>query len=486
MNKKPNKKPSNLVNILANLSKFELNKLRKFITSPYFNKNEKVILLFDLINKDIRAQRDLKKEQYFKKIFKTTSYNDQQYRNLNSELFKLVIKFLAQEEYEKAHANQANFLIKAVKEKNLFQVYDKAVSTAHKWMDKHKLRNSEYYLQRYKLENNIFKLTSEFEKKTKIKKNHEHLDILEINDQLDYFYMTEKLRYYNSYLSWKTMSKITYDFPYIDKVLAIVKTYKKSLPPALQIYYSVYKISIDSNDVKSYQDLKVQIHDYLNHFDKYEAYVVYSFLLNFAIKQINKGNADFYEELFELYNFAIDQKIIFENDYLSPTSYRNTVTLALRLKKFDWAAKHIPIYAQYIKEKHRDNAYKYNLARLYFYEKQYDKVLETVREVEFNDPLYANMSKSMILVSYYELYDEEALEYYADSFNAYMRRSKGISDRVRKEYLNLIKFIKRMNKARYNPSLLVKLKKEILNSKELASKQWFLEKLEHVKIDEHE
>ncbi len=139
-----------------------------------------------------------------------------------------------------------------------------------------------------------------------------------------------------------------------------------------------------------------------------------------------------------------------------------------------------------IDPKFRQNALYFNLARLFFYKKDFKKVIETVREVEFKDPIYANVSKTLIMLSYYELYDEEALTYFSESFTAYMRRSKGISDKVKKDFLNLIKFTKKMSKARYDKNLLPKIKQEIMDTKQLASRPWFLEKLKDVKLPNEE
>ena len=294
--------------------------------------------------------------------------------------------------------------------------------------------------------------------------------------------MIEKLRYYNSYLSWKTITKIEYEFPYIDKVIAIVKTYRKILPPALQIYYHIYKISIDNSDTRSYFDLKSLIKQHFELFDKYEQAMVYSFLLNFTIKQVNKGSSTFFEEVIEVYVDGIDSKAIFEDGYLSPTSFRNVVSTGLLLKRFDWTKQFINEKLQFIQEAYRDNAFKYNMARYYFYIKDYKKLIESLREVEFDDNLYAALSKSMLLVAYYEQFEEEALINYAESFAAWLRRTAGLTDKVRADLKKLIKFIKILNKARYQPNLLPALKQDIINSKALPSRQWFLDKLKDIKL----
>ena len=89
----------------------------------------------------------------------------------------------------------------------------------------------------------------------------------------------------------------------------------------------------------------------------------------------------------------------------------------------------------------------------------------------------------MLLVSYYEQFEEEALLNFSETFNAYIRRTPGLSDDRRNIFKKLIKFVKILHKGRYQPEVLPKLKKDIINTPALPSRQWFLEKLEHIKIE---
>lgn len=479
-------KENNLLTLLKNLSPYEMNKLRKFIVSPYFNKSEKIITFFDALKADILKKKLKNKEHYYKLIYLNQSFNDQKFRNLNSDLFQLTLKFLAQEEYEKDHQSQANNLIISVKERDLKALFEKSISTAYKWMDKIYYQDGNTYLQKFNLEKNIFNLTTEFEKKTAIRKNERGLAVLKINDHLDYFYMIEKLKYYNSYLSWKKIVNVEYEFPYINRVLAIVKTHKTELPPALQIYFEMYKIAINDKNKEGYENLKKLIFKYSNLFRHEDNKEQYEALINYSVRQINVGNSEYYEDLLSIYNKGIDTEALLEKGQLSPTSFRNICFLSLRMQKIEWTENFINEKIHLVESQFRENAYKFNLSRLYFYKKEYNKVIETVREVEFNDPLYAYMSKTMIMLSYYELYDDEALSYFADSFATYMRRSKSSSEKVRRDYLNFIKYMKKMVRARYETKLYPNIKKELLQLSHIASKPWFLEKLKDVKLPNEE
>lgn len=473
---------SNLIILLSSFSVYEMNKFHKFVISPYFNKSESIIRFFERLKIDLAKNQLQEKPDYFEIVFDSKEYDDQKFRNLVSDLFHLGLQFLAQEEFAEDNRYKANKLLTSVGNRELKKLFDKAISTSQKWTKKSELRDGNFFLNSFNIEKNILNLESEFDIKTRSKKGSVEEDILRINDNLDYFYMIEKLKYYNTYLSYKKIFKSTQDFPYVDKVLAIIKMHEKDLPVALRIYYEIYKTSVNPEDIKSYHNLKVLVKRYYHLFDEKDAKNMFESLVNFTIKQINNGNTSFHEEFLTVYEEGIINGVILDKGKLSPTSFRNVVTIAARSKKFDWTTKFIEKNINLIDLKHRDNAYQYNLAIVYFYSKDYKKVIEVLREVEFEDPLYANMSKTMVMVSYCELFDDEALFYFADSFSMYLRRSKNLSDFRKREFQNLIKFIKKLSKGRYDPSILPKLKEDVMNTKELASKQWLLDKLENVKL----
>ena len=82
-------KSSKLYSILEYFDKYEQNRLRKFIISPYFNKNEAIIALLDLLFEQINNDRieDFEKEVLWHKIYSEKTYDDILFRK---KLFRLI------------------------------------------------------------------------------------------------------------------------------------------------------------------------------------------------------------------------------------------------------------------------------------------------------------------------------------------------------------------------------------------------------------
>ena len=55
--------------ILQSFDKYEVNRLRKFLQSPYFNMNEAIVELFEIFVKDIfaKSNKELSKEIIWEK-----------------------------------------------------------------------------------------------------------------------------------------------------------------------------------------------------------------------------------------------------------------------------------------------------------------------------------------------------------------------------------------------------------------------------------
>lgn len=477
-----NHRTTKLYQTLEKLDAYTFNRFEKFLASPYHNSNKRLILLNSILKDEILKNKKQSKEKIYYKLYPNKTFNDQKLRLDFSDLLKLFVSFSGYETYRSNPISRANSELQGISNLKLKSLYSNSIKSITTKFNKSVLRNSNYFLEKFKLETLIFELTTEFEKKSKI--NKKVINYLEINRNLDYFYLIEKLKWYCSYLSWTLIGPNFQEIRYIDVILEIIESLNEDIPVELKIFHKVYKTVIDLDDSESYYELKELVFNYYQLFNSIEAKELYGSLINYCVRRANKGHIEYIAEIIEIYDIGIKNKVLLEKNHITPTAMRNIVGAALRVNKFDWTEKFIEENIHLVEEKYRQNALKFNLARIYFYKKEFEKVIETIREVEFNDNLYSNVSKTMLLASYYELEDEDALFYFADSFSIYLKRNRRLSDRVRREYLNLVKFTKKLSKARYKPSILVKLKKEIIEIKELASRKWFLEKLKELNIDE--
>ena len=174
----------------------------------------------------------------------------------------------------------------------------------------------------------------------------------------------------------------------------------------------------------------------------------------------------------------LKKEIIIANGEISPWYFRNIVVVALRLGEYAWTEDFIIKYQDFLEEDFRRNTVTYNLAQLYFYQKKYEKVIEQLQNVEYDDITYSLNSKTMLMATFYELDDIDPLFSLMESFRTYLNRQKSLPPSKARDYLNLIRFTKRL--VRLIPKdhdAINKLKEDVLKEKGAVNANWLLEKI---------
>lgn len=465
---------SKLYSILEHFDKYEQNRCRKYIQSPYFNKNETLCELFEILISYINSNKklDLAKENIWKKISPKQTYNDVRFRKHLSDLLKLVEGFLAQQAFEDNPLHQATYLIEAVGKKKMDKLYNSTMKSARRLSSQQEHRPATYFYYQYEIEKNFYDLT-EFETRRADRTNME-----EIANNLDAFYLAEKLRIYCAVLTQQYFVSQEYELLFIEEIISHIKKYNYDHIPPISLYYQVYLTTVDNENLDHYFKLKALLEEHALKFPKHEALTIYYSAINYCIRKVNSGNQKFLQELFEVYNGCINKEIIFVNDELSPWTFKNIIVIALRLGKFKWTKNFIFNYNEKIPEGFRENAVTYNLAQLYFYQKEYDKVKEQLRNVEYEDVSYNLNSKTMLLATYYEMDEMEPLHSLIDSFRAYLNRHKDIPAKRRGNYLNLLKFTKKLTKIMPGDKKSIdRLNKDIEEASGIVSVKWLKEKI---------
>ncbi len=463
-----------LYSLLESFDKYEHNRLLKFISSPYFNKNQAIIDLYKSLRTAIFSKKNISlgKEKLWKKVYKGEDYDDVRFRKLVSDLLKLVESFMAQQIYEENPLHQATYLIEAVGKRKIEQLYNSTMRTARRLSEKQEYKPASYYFYQYQIEKNYYDLT-----RTKFKRD-ERTNFEEIINNLDWFYLAEKLKYNCNILSQKTLVSHDYSLLFIDEIIEHIYKYNYDQIPPIAIYFQIYLMLSDFEEEKHFQNLKKLIETHITEFPQDDASYIYNYAFNYCIRKVNRGKGYFMKEFFELYQYALKEDVILVNGELSPWHFKNIVLAALRLGKYVWVKKFIKDYSVKLPETMRENALSFNLAQLYFYKKDYDNVKSMLQEVEYEDLSYNLNSKSFLLMTYYETDDFEPLESLLESFKVYLNRHKDIPESRRNLYMNLIRFVKKLTRLMPGDKKAIEtIKKEVDETKGIASEKWLKEKI---------
>ena len=180
----------------------------------------------------------------------------------------------------------------------------------------------------------------------------------------------------------------------------------------------------------------------------------------------------------DLYQTGLDTEALINDGEISRFAYKNIVALALKLHKYEWVKNFIEDYTPYLHSKYRDSNRNYNLARLYFVKKEYQKAMPMLAQVDDSDLLLNLDSRVMLLKMYYEMKEYDALDNLMTSFRIMLLRKKKNIGYHQQHYLNLLRFIKKMVRLNpYDKVAIAQFRDKVKASPVVAERVWILEVL---------
>ncbi|MES2621320.1 MAG: hypothetical protein V4615_10755 [Bacteroidota bacterium] len=467
-----------LFQLLQTLSVYELNRFGKFLNSPYFNEDERLMKLFETLAPHFKQQTHALLEQ--KKIWSTIhtgkKFEQLKFARLFSDLLKKLEEFLVVDKLKQNESRRHRNLLSHLTEKKLGKHYPESARLARKKLEATAHRDGEYYLQLFKLESaeNIF---IETQNQRTTEKN-----LLQTIEALDAFYLINKLSYLAAILHYKNFLALEGDVKLMNEVLAHLKKNDYSHIPAIAIHYRIVLSLMEPENEAHFQELKKRLAENYSLFQKTASRNMYAFAINFCIRRINFGKLEYVKELLALYQQMLQTKLMTDEEgNLSQFDYKNIVTVGLRAGDVSWTESFIRDYKNHIPKAERQNAYTFNLAKLYFYQKKYDKVLPLLQDVLYSDIFYQLDSKVTLMKAYYELGEYLPMMSLKESFRILLRRKKIISEQNRVNYMNFLRFTMKLYRADVKEKQKVTdLKKQITTSTNVADKSWLMEKIQEI------
>jgi hypothetical protein len=463
-----------LYEILASLSVYELNRLRKYVASPFFNEKANVLHLLDNLlpffkqkNADDTPVRLPTKELLWASLHTQKVYNDVHFRRMCSDLVALCLDFFAYLELEKSKSRLNNFSLPQLRQRKLAKQHESTSETVADILSKNTYRNADFYYENYRLAENI-----NIQKQQSANRTADN-NLLEITENLDIFYLAQRLNYTCNIISLQNVMKIQMEMVGLTQIIALAEQPIYSEIPLIRLYMATLRILLYPDDITYFEHLKAILLQYGNTVTVSEQRELYTFALNYCIRKINLGKADFYQEIFNLYEYVLEKEILLKDGELPAWDYKNIVTLGLRLREYAWIEHFIQYYTPLLPPDFRENALNYNLAKLNFAQKNYAKVIELLQVVTYQDVFYNLDSRALLVKTYYELDETMALEAAMESFRIYLVRDKMVSETTRQQFLNFLKCVRKIiNKT--DKAGLKKLQIAIADATELADKPWLL------------
>lgn len=463
---------------LGYLTPAEARRLMRYLESPYFNQSKTIALLCErFLHLHEQGAKGFIREEVWAALFPGEAYEDVNFRKYCSDLLKLVEDFFLQEKISQEPVRPTLDLLEFVARRKIEPLYNSTLRQSRNTLNRQPYRSSAYFYEAYLLEKHYYAMM-DFDVKLDIRANIE-----EISHNLDLFYWIEKLKLYTAVISHRKTGNFQYELRFIDEILAYLRQFPIEEVPELAVYYYSFLTIYEEDKVEHYRNLRRMLDQYADSMPRKDVVELFDSALHYCVGRINRGDRDFLQEYFDLFGEGLRRAVFVVGGELAPWRFNNAVAAALGLGKIDWAESFVKEYKGALPAATRENTFAFNLARVYRFQGKYKEVLELLRDLEYEDIGYNLLAKSMVMMTYYDLDEYDALEPFIESFRVFLNRHKNIAALRRRSYLNWIRYVRRLTRLLPNDKASVQaLYEEVERNKStIANHAWVLEKLNELR-----
>lgn len=473
---------STLLEIFKKFSPKEIKEFDDFAASPYYNKNKNVTALFNLIKTEYPdfTKGNLTKEKVYKKIYSGTKYNDGTIRLLMFYLQEVAEKFLTVKNFEENDFAQPMHLLRELNARDLYKIFEKDYKGIDKKLDKIEKKDFNYYQGKFLIE---YEYLSHFAKKhfERDEKFVGKINVPKIFDNLTYSYLIRIFKFYLYHTNIRMKFNVNEEFKLFEELIYRHNTEDYKDVPVINMYYYCLMMILKPDEEHYYYKAKSLLFENEDSFtddDKIEFYIG---LENYCKRKYKVGRKEYIEELFEVNQAQINKKAYMFNGVMPELFYKSAVDIALQLKKYDWAKKFIQDYKKELPEHFRENTYLHCMGVYEFATDNFEKSLEFISKVKF-DEIYQKLDiKCLLNAIYYELKIFSSLESGMDTFRHFLKNDKIIPPERKEPFSIFNKNISKLLKLQRKPDLEeLELFHDNIKAGNYYNKQWMLSKIEEL------
>jgi len=464
---------SKLLQLFQALSAEDLRQIQKMLKSPFFTANENLQTLFNLLRKQhpTFVEKAVQKEKIFAKVFPKHSYKELKLRNLMTDLVKIIEQYFIMAQLEKKVGLKEQLLSEHLLDKSELDLVDNSLKQFQNRLNKAPFQDEHFLYLQYE--------SLKIRKKALLSRDPMMGAKLvsDLRRTLYDFYQLSDLKLVIELKSISGFSNVSED---------------RNIASSLQtnISYLLYRdvsVLLENNDLSLYYTIKEKLFQNLPEISPMVQIEIFSLLLNFVVKQMNKDDKQFNHIAFHLYQSAIENDLLLHKTAMVESHFYNIVLVSAKEKEFDWITEFMESHQEYLDDTTKTELLVISQACLFFYKMEYSNTIDSLLDHSFQVSSFENIARNYLIKCYYELFVQDRsyfdlLKSQTQSYEKFTRRNKNLSEVIKDSQIKFIKFIRNLGQARRMGILPQKEKENLLNKLEeekyITSRSWLIEKLE--------
>lgn len=410
-------------------------------------------------------------ERLFAAAFPGQPFDAARMRHESSYLLEAARGYLAWSEWN-ATPEPALWRLRALRRRGLDALFASESEKALEALESAPARDAAYYEHRYQLLQEQLEFSSRQERSTQ-------LNLQPLPDTLTVFYLAEMLRHACAALMHQAVAGQNYRFVLLDTLLEAAEKENLLTEPAVNIYHCAYQMLKNTGAAgdAALQQLTELLEKNSALFDAEEMRSLYLLAINGCIRRMNAGQREYIRAAFELYRTALLRGFLLEKGWISGFTYRNIIRIGAALGENTWTEQFLRQYRDALHPRERQDQFQFNQAYLYFQQQDYARAMPLMVQLDFADPLHQLEARRMLLRSYYELAEWQALDALLHSFAAYLRRQKGLGYHRETNEKMLYFTRKLLEIPSGDRAARARLRAEMEATPDVAERQWLLDRV---------
>lgn len=225
----------------------------------------------------------------------------------------------------------------------------------------------------------------------------------------------------------------------IEKVL---EGLQDNVPPLARLYHLLLILLKTNLEEEAEHNHRQELYGILNAhsglISQNERINLYGYLQNYLNHQYMKGKPQSLEALFDLYQRIVRDGVVFNLGEFTQILIRNITHVACRLGELGWIRRFFASHQADFEGTDGENIYENCLAIIEFAQGNYRQVLHHLGKVAFKDLTYRTAHQVLLMRTYFELQESEALLALMHTFRRFLNRKSALSENQKDPLRNFL------------------------------------------------
>ncbi len=474
---------SKLIKLLKSLNEEELKRLGRFIRSPFYGYNPNITLLYEYVRKyypELNSSK-LNREKVFAKLFPEEQFSWNKLKKLMTALSQLVEEFLITMELEQNDFQKRKWLNKALGRRQVYDAFDRGTTHLLEELEEGSNRNMDFFKEQLELLSDRYfhPKFNPYDKKD--------LSMERMGECLDSYFGLAKMRLGTEIMVRNRILGRNVEQRFLDSLRKEREKGWLSNNPTYELYQHLHSI-LEEAEGGDFENLNQLFFEKVHSLQRIDQQVLFFHSLNYIIRKVNQGNAEFSSKALEWYKLGLNQELLIEQGRMSETTFGNIVIFGCREKQFDWTKAFIEDWKQYLDPEILEDAFAFNMASWYFYQNEFEDTVSFLMSHSFSIPYQLKVRLTEIRAFFEQFLKDDS--YYEvliakiQAFENFIKRNTFFSKNNLEPYLNCIRIIEKLtNKIskRERKHKIIEWLENKTRSRRVITKNWLFEKANSLK-----